>query len=259
MAAAADDDELRRRAAALREVFGDSSDSEADDLPVGGAGREQWRWEAVEGVRGLWLCAAFLSADEQSRLLTAIRREGWFSDARNQAMRFGDLPSWAVELSVLIHEAICFGDVRVGCGLELKNEDEDACPLPSDLLWRKPLFDQMIANRYEPGEGICAHVDLMRFDDGIAIVSLESPCVMHFSRAEQEVPICETLESVHAEPTKIPVYLNPGSLVLMSGDARYLWKHEINRKPGAQQWGGRELEQQIRTSITLRKLLPSPN
>jgi hypothetical protein len=78
--------------------------------------------------------------------------EGWFSDARNQAMRFGDLPSWAVELSALIHEAICFGDVRVGCGLELKNEDEDACPLPSDLLWRKPLFDQMIANRYEPGE-----------------------------------------------------------------------------------------------------------
>lgn len=77
--------------------------------------------------------------------------EGWFSDARNQAMRFGDLPSWAVELSALIHEAICFGDVRVGCGLELKNEDEDACPLPSDLLWRKPLFDQMIANRYEPG------------------------------------------------------------------------------------------------------------
>lgn len=105
----------------------------------------------MEGVRGLWLCAAFLSADEQSRLLTAIRREGWFSDARNQAMRFGDLPSWAVELSALIHEAICFGDVRVGCGLELKNEDEDACPLPSDLLWRKPLFDQMIANRYEPG------------------------------------------------------------------------------------------------------------
>ncbi|KAF0896179.1 hypothetical protein E2562_019668 [Oryza meyeriana var. granulata] len=185
--------------------------------------------------------------------------EGWFTDAHNQAMRFGDLPSWAVELSAVIHEAICVGDVNASCGVELKNEDEDACPLPSDLLWRKPLFDQLIANRYKPGEGICAHVDLMRFDDGIAIVSLESPCVMHFSRAEQEVVVCDTLESGHAESTKIPVYLNPGSLVLMSGDARYLWKHEINRKPGGQQWGGRELEQQIRTSITLRKLLASPN
>jgi hypothetical protein len=32
------------------------------------------------------------------------------------------------------------------------NEDEDACPLPSDLLWREPLFDELIANRYKPGE-----------------------------------------------------------------------------------------------------------
>uniref|UniRef100_J3NA01 Fe2OG dioxygenase domain-containing protein n=1 Tax=Oryza brachyantha TaxID=4533 RepID=J3NA01_ORYBR len=268
-AAAGDDDddgELRRRAA-LREAFGDSSESDPDEPAVcagpprsrgAGAGREQWRWEAVAGVRGLWLCAAFLSADEQSRLLTAIRREGWFCDAQNQAMRFGDLPSWIIELSSLIHEAICVGDVNVGSGVELENEDEDACPLPSDLLWREPLFDQLIANRYEPGEGICAHVDLMRFDDGIAIVSLESPCVMHFSRTEQEVAVCDAPKT-QDESTKIPVYLNPGSLVVMSGDARYLWKHEINRKPGAQHWGGRELEQQIRTSITLRKLLASPN
>jgi hypothetical protein len=32
------------------------------------------------------------------------------------------------------------------------DEDEDSCPLPSDLLWREPLFDQMIANRYKAGE-----------------------------------------------------------------------------------------------------------
>ncbi|KAL5203733.1 hypothetical protein ABZP36_008604 [Zizania latifolia] len=151
-AAAADDDELRCRAA-LREAFGDSSDSDSGK-PVGASlprSREQWRWEAVAEVRGLWLCAAFLSADEQSRLLAAIQREGWFSDEHNQAMRFGDLPPWIVELSALIHEAICVGEVDLGCGAELTDEDEDACPLPSDLLWREPLFDQLIANRYKPG------------------------------------------------------------------------------------------------------------
>jgi len=67
-------------------------------------------------------------------------------------MRFGDLPSWAVELSTLIREAICVGDVNIGVDSEMTNEDEDACPLPSDLLWREPLFDQMIVNRYNPGE-----------------------------------------------------------------------------------------------------------
>lgn len=95
-------------------------------------------------------------------------------------------------------------------------------------------------------QGICAHVDLMRFEDGIAIVSLESSCVMHFSPAERdgEVPLA----------FKIPVHLTPGSLVIMSGDARYNWKHEINRKSGFQVWQGQEIDQKRRTSITLRKL-----
>ena len=67
-------------------------------------------------------------------------------------MRFGDLPPWSVELSTLVRECICIGDINVGMGQGWMNEDEDACPLPSDLLWREPLFDQLIANRYKPGE-----------------------------------------------------------------------------------------------------------
>jgi hypothetical protein len=75
MAAAGDGGESHYREA-LREAFGDSSSSDSD-TPAGvspGAGRGHWRWEAVAGVRGLWLCAAFLSADEQARLLNAIQR-----------------------------------------------------------------------------------------------------------------------------------------------------------------------------------------
>lgn len=68
-------------------------------------------------------------------------------------MRFGDLPPWAVELSALIHEAVCVGDASVGLDAEAtKDDDNYECPLPSDLLWREPFFDQMIANRYKPGE-----------------------------------------------------------------------------------------------------------
>jgi hypothetical protein len=79
-AAASYDDELRSREA-LREAFGDSSESDSDapreaaSSPlVGGAGRERWRWGAVAAVRGLWLCADFLSSDDQLRLLAAIQR-----------------------------------------------------------------------------------------------------------------------------------------------------------------------------------------
>jgi len=32
---------------------------------------------------------------------------------------------------------------------------------------REPSFDQMIVNVYHPGQGIKAHVDLAKFDDGV--------------------------------------------------------------------------------------------
>ncbi|XP_010429769.1 PREDICTED: uncharacterized protein P8A3.02c [Camelina sativa] len=219
-----DDDEAEN----LRAAFGDSSD---DDDVVDEAIGDTKVWERVEEINGLWLCRKFLSIAHQSVLLSAILSEGWFvEESINQAMRFGNLPSWAIELSDLIRETVESVDLRL---------------LPSDLLWREPLFDQLIVNLYQPGEGICAHVDLLRFEDGIAIVSLESPCVMRFSPAEKE----------EQEEEYVDVLLNPGSLILMSGEARYQWKHEINRKQnGFQVWQGEEIDQKRRISITLRKL-----
>lgn len=81
----------------------------------------------------------------------------------------------------------------------------------------------------DTSQGICAHVDLMCFEDGIAIVSLESACLMHFSRAEQIGAACDIVKHGDGESTKVPVYLKLGSLALMSGDARYLWMHDSMR------------------------------
>ncbi|XP_049408256.1 uncharacterized protein LOC125871662 [Solanum stenotomum] len=248
----------------LTEAFGDSSNSEGEEEEqflhvhsaenkvngkalTGSVFGETHNWERISEIDGLWLCKDFLSPDQQSKLLSSIQQEGWFAESSsNQAMRFGDLPGWAVELSRSIHEVILFGSYAA----ELENceKGKEACIFPQDLLWREPLFDQLIANMYQPGEGICPHVDLMRFEDGIAIVSLESSCVMHFSRVENET--C----SAQDPPHKTPVLLTPGCLILMWGEARYLWKHEINRKPGFQIWEGQEIDQKKRISVTLRKL-----
>lgn len=63
-----------------------------------------------------------------------------------QFMRFGDLPMWASKLSDSIHEEVLLGD-----DLSINDGDKDLCILPSDLLWREPLFDQLIVNIYQPG------------------------------------------------------------------------------------------------------------
>lgn len=257
----------------LKDVFGESSDSEGDELhkhqiqfesPNNGDQSESIfgenpSWERVAEINGLWLCRDFLSLDQQSSLLSTIENEGWFTEAsHNQAMRFGDLPEWATELANLVREVVHFSDyVSEFVDIAASDDGKNAYLFPSKLLWREPLFDQLIINLYQPGEGICAHVDLMRFEDGIAIVSLESSCVMHFSRVEGDAGIIRKESEGDPHKAKIPVFLTPGSLVLMWGEARYLWKHEINRKPGFQKWEGKDIDQKRRISITLRKLCHS--
>ena len=49
---------------------------------------------------------------------------------------------------------------------------------------RTPLFDQMILNRYTPGEGLKLHTDLARFADGICIVSTGSCAALDFVHAQ---------------------------------------------------------------------------
>ncbi|XP_059295095.1 uncharacterized protein LOC132048188 isoform X2 [Lycium ferocissimum] len=221
----------------LTEVFGDSSDSEGEEQQQflhAHCAENRVNVKALSG-QSFYICFLIVAA------------EGWFAESSsNQAMRFGDLPGWAVELSSSIHEVI----VSDNYVAESENceKGKEACIFPQDLLWREPLFDQLIVNMYQPGEGICPHVDLMRFEDGIAIVSLESSCVMHFSRVKSET--CKAQDPQQ----KVPVLLTPGCLILMWGEARYLWKHEINRKPGFQIWEGQEIDQNRRISVTLRKL-----
>lgn len=64
-----------------------------------------------------------------------------------QAMRFGDLPAWAEALSKGIHESV----IRFAGSLDIDIPDSET-PLASPILWREPLFDQMIVNSYQPGE-----------------------------------------------------------------------------------------------------------
>ncbi|XP_041993209.1 uncharacterized protein LOC121743886 [Salvia splendens] len=250
--------------AMLKEAFGDSS-SESDGEPSRGMRRrarisdsideiarplsifgDSHTWEQINEINGLWICREFLSADQQSSLLSSLEQGGYLAEGSlNQAMRFGDLPPWALELSQIVRENILFSTGFFESGDRMHRKNEEECLFPSQLLWREPLFNQLIVNIYQPGEGIGAHVDLMRFEDGIAIVSLESACVMRFSPVE-------------ASSDSVELLLSPGSLVLMWGEARYLWKHEINRKPGFQIWQGQEIHQESRTSITLRRLCPTP-
>lgn len=100
-------------------------------------------------------------------------------------------------------------------------------------------FDQVIVNEYEPGQGISGHIDCIScFEDTIVSVSLLSACVMQFTHEGQ---LRELL-------------LQPGSLLVLNGDARYSWKHAIKAVKN-DKWMGTVLPRGRRVSVTFRKIL----
>lgn len=69
-------------------------------------------------------------------------------------MRFGELPSWAIELSDSIRDVVLssYRDVLDPVELGSCNGLNEAFPFLPDLLSKDPLFDQLIVNLYHPGE-----------------------------------------------------------------------------------------------------------
>ncbi|KAJ7320144.1 hypothetical protein JRQ81_019655 [Phrynocephalus forsythii] len=73
--------------------------------------------------------------------------------------------------------------------------------------------DQLTVNQYEPGQGIPPHIDThSAFEDEITSLSLGAEIVMDFK---------------HPDGQTLAVMLPQRSLLVMSGESRYLWTHGI--------------------------------
>jgi len=99
-------------------------------------------------------------------------------------------------------------------------------------------LDQCLINKYEPGQGIAAHIDSIKYDDFICCFTLGSGAYMEFTRNGYT-------------PSK--VYTEPNSLYIMSGESRYKWKHEL-RPLKTDTVEGKKIKRGVRTSITFRSL-----
>src|SRR5262249_12082482 len=94
--------------------------------------------------------------------------------------------------------------------------------------------DQIIVNEYLPGQGIAHHVDCVPcFGETIASLSLGSACEMEFRH-------------IITGETKF-INLEPLSLLILTGQARYKWLHAIRARTS-----DRGVMRQRRVSLTFR-------
>lgn len=152
---------------------------------------------------GLAYLPSFLTPAEQRLLVDAIDARSWSMELKRRvqhygyrydyksrrlepSMYLGPLPGFVANVLPRLHAAAAFG------------QDPD----------------QLIANEYQPGQGISAHVDCEPcFNNRIASVSLGSACEIEFRhRSSDQI---------------FKLILAAGSLLVMADEARYDWTHQI--------------------------------
>jgi alkylated DNA repair dioxygenase AlkB len=97
---------------------------------------------------------------------------------------------------------------------------------------------QALVNEYEPGQGISAHKDYDPFDE-VASLSLASGCLMEFAKLGTD--------------QVRNVWLEPRSLLVLTGEARHEWTHAIRPRRN-DIVHGLKLPRQRRLSLTLRTI-----
>ncbi|MFC7247118.1 alpha-ketoglutarate-dependent dioxygenase AlkB [Catellatospora aurea] len=209
--------------------FSTTQRTKAFDQPALDIDAESRTESAVPGLRYL---ADWLNADASRALLQRVDSEPWSAQLRRRVQHYG--------------HRYDYGRRAVAA-----DPQSSAPPLPgwaeelSIRLVGEGLMDQVaeqvIVNEYQPGQGISAHVDCVPcFGPVVAAVSLGSWCLMDFTNP--------------ADGTKVAVPIAPGSLLLMTGPARYTWRHAIAARKSDPGPMGRMLRVR-RVSVTFRTVL----
>ncbi len=181
-------------------------------------------------IPGLTYLSDFIDAQDEADLIRLIDAQPWITELKRRVQHYG---------------------YRYDYKARNVSPESRLGPLPEwlapccDRLHTNGFFpqppDQVIVNEYQPGQGIAPHIDCVPcFTDTIASLSLGSPCIMEFTNIETQ--------------QKIPVLLEPHSLVVLTGDARYRWQHAIPHRKTDRHHGA-IFPRSRRLSLTFRKVI----
>lgn len=185
--------------------------------------------EELKKVNGMQYIANFINQEEADILIKNIDNSDWLGDLKRRVQHYGFKYDYR---SRSINESMRVQDIPHWCKFLTNRLYDNEWLLPAD---------QMIVNEYLPGQGISAHVDCEPcFLDTIVSVSLLSPCVMIF----RHKVIGESVE----------VYLEPNSAVVLRGDSRYKWTHEIPARKTVKFKGKNIKPRARRVSLTFRQV-----
>lgn len=184
-------------------------------------------------INGLKIYFDFISKDEEKELLSNIERTEWLLDLKRRVQHFGykyDYKRRRIDSSLYI------GELPIWL-THLCNRLRE-----QQLITFMP--DQAIVNEYIDDQGIAPHIDCEPcFGDTIISISLSGPCVMNFQK-----------ELSAKDDQKIPLFIPPRTLVVMTGESRFNWHHGIPPRR-TDKFNQQIHKRQRRVSVTFRKVV----
>ena len=182
---------------------------------------------------GMVLLYDWLNEEEESNLARMLEKGVW-SDQQISNRR-------------LQHFGYVFDYMTRKCNEDLRVEFPPYLTALQNKLQilREVPWDQATVNEYVVGAGISPHVEThSAFAENVVSISLLSDIVMNFHDGLQQRP-------------SISLCLPRRSLLLLSGEARYRWKHGISFKK-SDVLDGVLCPRSLRYSITFRSILHTP-
>jgi alkylated DNA repair dioxygenase AlkB len=196
--------------------------------------------DPVTAVPGLRYLPDWLDATAQRELLARIDAAAWSSELRRRVQQYGHQYDYNRRV-VAVDATRKAAPPLPGWARAL------ATRLHSESVTDHPA-DQVTVNEYLPGQGISAHIDCVScFGPVVAAVSLGSACMVEFTSPDRN--------------DRIEMWLEAGSLCMMTGPARYTWRHAIAARKSDPAPHGR-IPRGRRVSVTFRTVLlgqPAPS
>lgn len=180
---------------------------------------------SIPGVRYM---PHFISSEAEAALIQMIDQQPWITDLRRHVQHYGyryDYRARGLASDLYLGP---IPDWLHPCCQKLQSEGHFS-----------QIPDQVIVNEYLPGQGIALHTDCIPcFGDTVASISLGSGCQMDFESGEE----------------RTSHYLEHQSLLILSGEARYQWKHGIAARK-SDRVDGNLVPRDRRISLTFRNVI----
>lgn len=204
-------------------------------------------------IPGLQLVQGFLGEAEAAAILAELDRRPWDTSIKRRVQHYGAAFDYA-RLALAVDDGSVGAFPPFLAGVVERIESSGALPHG---------VNQLTVNEYQPGVGIASHCDAhSAFEDGICAITLGSGIVMEFRRPLAGENGGKVSVGKHHRGAPPPasddsvwqksVWLPANSMLILRGEARYVWQHGIAWRKTDALVDGEVVPRGRRVSLTFR-------